>query len=72
MSKFKLIVVLILAVLGIVVILQNVQSVTTTLLFVKVAMPLAVLILIMMLAGFAIGVLVSLILLHRGKLPKKQ
>ncbi len=60
MSKFKLIALLILAVLAVVLILQNTQAVVTRLLFVTVSMPLAALLAMTMLVGFAGGVLATI------------
>jgi uncharacterized integral membrane protein len=58
--KLKLVALLVLAVLAIVLILQNTQAVATRLLFVTVSMPLAALLALTLLIGFAGGVLVAL------------
>jgi lipopolysaccharide assembly protein A len=58
--RIKLVVLLLLAVLAVVLILQNTQGVTTRLLFVTVSMPLAALLALTLLIGFAGGVLVAL------------
>lgn len=58
--KVKLIALLIMAVLAIVLIIQNTQAVATRLLFVTLSMPLAALLALMLLIGFAGGVLVAL------------
>ena len=58
--KLKLVALLVLAVLAIVLILQNTQAVVTRLLFVTVSMPLAALLALTLLIGFAGGVLVAL------------
>lgn len=60
MSKLKLSILLVLAVLAIVLVLQNTQAVETKLLFVTVIMPLAALLGLTILIGFAGGVLVAL------------
>ncbi len=60
MHKIKLIALLILAVLVVVLILQNTQAVVTRLLFVTVSMPLAALLVLTLLVGFAGGVLTAL------------
>ncbi len=60
MSKIKLIVLLGLAVTAIVLVLQNTQTVATRLLFVTVAMPLAALLSLTLLIGFAGGILLAL------------
>lgn len=49
-----------LAVLVVIVVLQNTQAVETRLLFVSITMPRAVLLLVSAVVGFALGVLVSL------------
>jgi len=58
--KLKLVALLALAVLAIVLILQNTQVVATRLLFVTVSMPLAALLALTLLIGFAGGVLIAL------------
>jgi lipopolysaccharide assembly protein A len=58
--KIKLAALLILAVVAVVLILQNTQAVVTRLLFVTVSMPLAALLALTLLIGFAGGVLVAL------------
>ncbi|MDF1614157.1 LapA family protein [Desulfurivibrio dismutans] len=58
--KLKLLVALLLALLAIVVILQNVEPLTVQLLFVKVTMPRAALLAITLLVGVFIGILISL------------
>ena len=66
MSKRKLVVIAILAVLTAVVVLQNTQPVETRVFFATVTMPRAVLLLVTVVIGFALGVLVSL------TVPKKK
>lgn len=66
MPKLKLIALLVVAVLTIVVILQNTQAVATRLLFVTVSMPLAALLALTLLIGFAGGVLAALKVGKRG------
>ena len=58
--KFKLIALLVLAVLAVILVLQNTQMVMTRLLFVTVSMPLAALLALTLLIGFAGGVLAAL------------
>jgi len=70
MQRFKLITAAILALLGVVIILQNTEPVETKLLFLSITMPRAVLLLGTTLIGFALGVLVSLFLQRNNKLPK--
>ena len=65
MSKLKLLAIVVLAVLAVIVVLQNTQAVETRLLFATVTMPRAVLLLVTAVIGFALGVLVSLTVLKR-------
>ncbi len=58
--KLKLVALLVLAVLAIVLVIQNTQAVATRLLFVTVSMPLAALLALTLLIGFAGGVLIAL------------
>jgi lipopolysaccharide assembly protein A len=58
--KIKLIALLLLAVVTVVLILQNTQAVVTRLLFVTVSMPLAALLALTLLIGFAGGVLAAM------------
>lgn len=58
--KLKLVALLVLAVLAIVLIFQNTQAVVTRLLFVTLSMPLAALLALALLIGFAGGLLVAL------------
>jgi uncharacterized integral membrane protein len=60
MTKLKLAAALLLALLAVVLILQNRDPVETQLLFATVTMPRAVLLLLTALLGFAAGILVSL------------
>jgi len=70
MQRFKLITAAILALLGVIIILQNTEPVETKFLFLSITMPRAVLLLGTTLIGFALGVLVSLFLQRNNKLPK--
>ena len=60
MQKFKLITLLVLAVLAIVLVLQNTQAVDTRLFFVTVTMPRAALLMLTLLMGFACGLLTAI------------
>jgi len=60
MSKMKLIILLVLVLVAIILVLQNTQMVETKLFFVTVIMPLAALLGLTMLIGFAGGILVAL------------
>ena len=59
MHRFKMISIAILALLGIIIILQNTDPVVTKLLFFNITMPRAILLMGTTLIGFALGVLVS-------------
>ena len=59
MNRFKMISIALLAVLGIIIILQNTAPVETKLLFLTITMPRAILLMGTTLIGFALGVLVS-------------
>ena len=71
MVKAKLIAALCLAVLVIIVVLQNTQTVDTKFLFVTVSMPRAALLSITMLIGIATGILLSLALTAKRKKHSK-
>ncbi len=60
MPKIKLIALLVLAILSAVIILQNTQMVVTRLLFVSLGMPLAALLALTLVIGFAAGVLAAM------------
>ena len=60
MPNFNRIALLVLAVLAIVLVLQNTQAVATRVLFITVSMPLAALLAMTLLIGFAGGVLAAL------------
>ena len=65
MSRWKLAAAAIIAILAIIVVAQNTQSVETRLLFVTVTMPRAVLLFITLLVGFVMGVLAAGWILRR-------
>jgi len=69
MVKAKLIAAFVLAVLAIILVLQNTETVDTKFLFVTVTMPRAALLALTMLIGIAVGILGSLAL--TGKWEKK-
>jgi uncharacterized integral membrane protein len=60
MKRAKIIGALIAAVLGVIVILQNTQPVEVVFLFMRIAMPIAVLLGLTLLIGISIGLLISL------------
>ncbi len=59
MERFKMISTAILALLGVIIILQNTEPVETRILFLSITMPRAILLIGTTLIGFALGVLVS-------------
>ena len=68
MQRFKIISIGILALLGVIIILQNTEPVETKLLFLSITMPRAILLMGTTLIGFALGVLVSFYFQRRGKM----
>ena len=59
-SKFKLVTMLILAIVALIVVVQNMQMVSARLLFVTISMPQAIMLVFMLLVGFAGGVFAAL------------
>ena len=59
MGKMRNIIIILLVVFAIIVILQNTQAVETRLLFVKVTMPRALLLMVTFLVGLAVGFILS-------------
>lgn len=76
MERTKAITLVILALFGMVIVLQNTETVETRLLFWSISMPRAVLLLGTSLIGFAAGIIVSFFWAVRGRagksLPKKN
>jgi putative membrane protein len=70
MNRFKIISIAILALLGVIIILQNTEPVETKLLFLSITMPRAILLMGTTLIGFALGILVSFFF-QRKEQPKK-
>jgi uncharacterized integral membrane protein len=58
-KKMKTIVIIVLTLLVLIVILQNTQAVETKLLFLTITMPKALLIIVALLVGFALGVIAA-------------
>lgn len=67
MNKLKLIVAVIVIVITIIVILQNTELVETEILFIKIAMPQALLLLLALLIGFVTGLGVSAMVSRRRR-----
>ena len=59
-SKFKLVTLLILAIVALIVVIQNMQMVSARLLFVTISMPQAIMLVLMLLVGFVGGVFAAL------------
>ena len=70
MNRFKMISITILTILGVIIILQNMETVETRLLFFTIPMPRAVLLMVTTLIGFALGILVSFFF-QRKEQPRK-
>lgn len=62
MKQMKIIGIIVLVLLCLIILLQNTATVETRILFITITMPRAVLLLITTCIGFALGVLVSLVL----------
>ena len=71
MQRLKLIAIAILALLGVIIILQNTEPVETKLLFGSIIMPRAILLMGTTLIGFALGVLVSFFIKRKDKTQKQ-
>ena len=72
MERFKLIAAAILALLGVIIILQNTEPVETRLLFATITMPRAILLLGTTLIGFILGMLVSFFFKRKGQASGKH
>ena len=71
MSKIKIIIIAILAVLTLIVVLQNTQSVETKILFITIEMPRAALLFVTAVVGFVLGIFVAGKLLWKKRDGKK-
>jgi putative membrane protein len=71
MHRFKMISTVVLALLGVIIILQNTEPVETRLLFLTITMPRAILLIGTTLIGFALGVLISFFF-QRKEQPKEM
>ena len=69
MARVKLALVLVLALVAVILILQNTAPVETRILFATVTMPRAVLLLVTTLIGFALGVIVTFLVGRRKSSP---
>ena len=71
MSRFKMICIAVLTILGVIIILQNTDQVETKILFLSISMPRAILLMGTTLIGFALGILVSFFFQRKDRLPKE-
>lgn len=71
MHRFKVVVLAVIALISIVVILQNTQDATVRLLVVRVTMPLALLLALMLAGGFVAGLAAALMMGRKGSRPTK-
>ena len=70
MERFKMISTAVLALLGIIIILQNTEPVETKILFLSITMPRAILLIGTTFIGFALGVLVSFFFRRQNEIKK--
>ncbi len=66
MKKAKLIVIIVISILAFIIFLQNTESVETRILFMKVAMPRAILLISTFLVGFVAGTITTSLLLRKS------
>ncbi len=72
MKKVKVIVVVAVSVLALIVFLQNTESVETKLLFAKVTMSRALLLILTFLIGFVVGLVTMAHIMHKPRVSGKQ
>jgi len=66
MKKAKLIVIVVISILAFIIFLQNTESVETKIIFMKVSMPRAILLISTFLAGFVAGTITTSLLLRKS------
>ena len=66
MKKVKLIVIIVISILAFIIFLQNTESVETRILFMRVAMPRAILLISTFLVGFVAGTITTSLLLRKS------
>ena len=71
MSRFKMICIAVLTILGVIIILQNTEQVETKILFLSISMPRAILLMGTTLIGFALGILVSFFFQRKDRSSKE-
>jgi uncharacterized integral membrane protein len=67
MDKTKLIIALLIAIITVIVVLQNTEAVQTRLLFVTVTMPRVLMLFLMLAIGFILGIITALSRTRKGK-----
>ena len=70
MKKAKLIAIVVISILAFIIFLQNTESVETKILFMKVAMPRAILLISTFLVGFVAGTITTSLLLRKSEKKK--
>jgi uncharacterized integral membrane protein len=70
MKKVKLIAIVVISILAFIIFLQNTESVETKILFMKVAMPRAILLISTFLVGFVAGTITTSMLLRKSEKKK--
>lgn len=66
-KNVKLTLIGILVVLGLIIVLQNTESVRTQILFITIAMPRAILLIVTLAIGFGLGLLTAFVQRHRRR-----
>ena len=66
MKKIKLIAIVVISIVAFIIFLQNTESVETRILFMKVSMPRAILLILTFLAGFVAGTITTSMLLRKS------
>ncbi len=71
MKKVKVIAIIVISILAFIIFLQNTESVETKILFMKVTMPRAILLILTFLVGFVAGTITTSMILRKSE-KKKQ
>lgn len=72
MDKTKLIIALLIAIVTVIVVLQNTEAVQTRLLFITVTMPRVLMLFLMLVIGFILGIITALSRTRKGKAGSGQ
>ena len=72
MKKVKLIAIIVISIPAFIIFLQNTESVETRILFMKVAMPRAILLISTFLVGFVAGLITTSLLLRKSEKKKAE